>query len=114
MSPQKFSSEERGVLGRGRKSVALVVFLRGVNVGGRKRFQPSVLARELSDFDVVNVGAAGTFVIRKPISQTMVRAGLLRRLPFTTEVMICQSRDVIHLASPGTRSHETSRHDVRR
>jgi len=58
--------------------VALVVFLRGVNVGGHKTFQPSVLARELSDFDVVNVGAAGTFVIRKTISQAMVRAELLR------------------------------------
>ncbi|MBI3694456.1 MAG: hypothetical protein HY238_06415, partial [Acidobacteria bacterium] len=47
--------------------MALVVFMRGVNVGGHKAFQPSVLARELAAFDVVNVGAAGTFVIRKTI-----------------------------------------------
>jgi uncharacterized protein (DUF1697 family) len=42
--------------------MALVVFLRGVNVGGHRTFRPSILARELSDYGVVNVGAAGTFV----------------------------------------------------
>src|SRR4051794_3057989 len=30
------------------RSMALVVFLRGVNVGGHRTFRPSVLARELS------------------------------------------------------------------
>ena len=49
--------------------MALVAFLRGVNVGGHKSFRPSVLAAELADFDVVNIGAAGTFVARKPVSQ---------------------------------------------
>ena len=79
--------------------MALVVFLRGVNVGGHKTFRPSVLARELSDLDVLNVGAAGTFVIRKAISQETVRAELLRKLPFTAEFMICPSRDILALAS---------------
>ena len=46
--------------------MALIVFLRGVNVGGHRTFRPSTLARELSDYDVVSVGAAGTFVVRKP------------------------------------------------
>ena len=46
--------------------MALVVFIRGVNVGGHRTFRPSVLARVLSDYGVVNVGAAGTFVVRKP------------------------------------------------
>jgi hypothetical protein len=46
--------------------MALVVFIRGVNVGGHRTFRPSVLARGLSDYGVVNVGAAGTFVVRKP------------------------------------------------
>ena len=41
-----------------------IVFLRGVNVGGHRTFRPSILARELSDYDVVNVGAAGTFVVQ--------------------------------------------------
>ncbi len=39
--------------------MALVVFLRGVNVGGHRTFRPSLLARALSRYDVVNVGAAG-------------------------------------------------------
>ncbi len=94
--------------------MALVVFLRGVNVGGHKAFRPSVLARELSDFDVVNVGAAGTFVIRKTISEAIVRAELLRRLPFTAEFMICQSRDVIDLASGEPFPTEPSNKDVSR
>ena len=94
--------------------MALVVFLRGVNVGGHKAFQPSALARELADFDVVNVGAAGTFVIRKPISQSMLRAELLRRLPFKAELMICRSRDVIDLASGGPFPDDPPGKDVSR
>jgi hypothetical protein len=64
--------------------MALVVFLRGVNVGGHRTIRPSILAGELSHYDVVNVGAAGTFVIRKPGSRTKFRAELLRKLPFET------------------------------
>ena len=77
--------------------MALVVFLRGVNVGGHRTFRPSVLARELSDYDVVNVGAAGTFVVRKPGSRARVRAALLRKLPFEAEVVLCQGRDLLRL-----------------
>ena len=69
--------------------MALVVFLRGVNVGGHRIFRPSLLANQLSDFDVVNVGAAGTFVVRNRISQARLRAELVKRLPFETEVVIC-------------------------
>ncbi len=55
--------------------MAVVVFLRGVNVGGHRTFRPSLLAKELHDYDVVNVGAAGTFVVRKPgRSQAALRA----------------------------------------
>lgn len=79
--------------------MALVVFLRGVNVGGHRSFRPSLVANELSDLDVVNVGAAGTFVVRKRIGQTRLRAELLRRLPFETEVVICKGEDVLALAS---------------
>ena len=79
--------------------MALVVFLRGVNVGGHRTFRPSLLANELRDFDVVNVGAAGTFVVRKRISQTKLRAELLRRLPFEAEVVICKGGDVLDLTS---------------
>ena len=77
--------------------MALVVFLRGVNIGGHRTFRPSVLARELSDFDVVNVGAAGTFVVRKPGSRTTFRAALLARLLFETKVALCDGRDLLRL-----------------
>lgn len=40
--------------------MAWVVFLRGVNVGGRKRYKPSRLADDLDDLEVTNIGAAGT------------------------------------------------------
>jgi uncharacterized protein (DUF1697 family) len=79
--------------------MALVVFLRGVNVGGYRTFRPSLLAKELSDFDLVNVGAAGTFVVRNRISQATLRAELAKRLPFETEVVICKGADVLELQS---------------
>jgi uncharacterized protein (DUF1697 family) len=77
--------------------MALVVFLRGVNVGGHRRFRPSRLAKELRDYDVVNVGAAGTFIVRKPGARAKFRAELTRKLPFDTEVVLCDGGDLIRL-----------------
>ena len=77
--------------------MALVVFLRGVNVGGHRTFRPSILAKELSDYDVVNVGAAGTFVVRKPGSRAKFRAALLSKLPFATHVVLCDGRDLLRI-----------------
>jgi uncharacterized protein (DUF1697 family) len=77
--------------------MALVVFLRGVNVGGHKTFRPSILARELSDYDVLNVGSAGTFVVRKPGSRAKFRTALLRKLPFEAEIVLCEGRDLMRL-----------------
>src|SRR5438876_3572183 len=67
--------------------MALVVFLRGVNVGGHRTVRPNILAKKLSDYGVVNVGAAGTFVVRKPSPKATFRAALLRKLPFEAEVI---------------------------
>ena len=77
--------------------MALIVFLRGINVGGHRKFRPSILARELSAYDVVNVGAAGTFVVRKPGPRAAFQAELLRKLPFNAEVAICGSTDFMRL-----------------
>ena len=77
--------------------MASVVFFRAVNVGGHQKFQPSVLAKKLANFGVVNVGAAGTLVVRKTVNQATLRAEILRRLPFKPELMICPARDVIAL-----------------
>ncbi len=92
--------------------MALVVFLRGVNVGGHKAFRPSVLARELSDYDVVNVGAAGTFVVRKPRPRAQFRAELLRRMPFETEIALCDGRDLVRLETENPFGAGPSRPDV--
>lgn len=77
--------------------MALVVFLRGINVGGHRTFRPSVLAKKLSDYDVVNVGAAGTFVVRRPGSPAKFREELQRKLPFQAIVVFCEGRDLIRM-----------------
>jgi uncharacterized protein (DUF1697 family) len=92
--------------------MALVVFLRGVNVGGHRTFKPSVLAKELSEYDVVNVGAAGTFVVRKPGARAKFRAELLRRLPFETNVIVCDGRDFLEVDADDPFETEASRSDV--
>jgi len=94
------------------RDMALVVFLRGVNVGGHRTFRPSLLAKGLSDYDVVNVGAAGTFVVRKPGSKTKFRAALLRKLPFEAEVVLCDGRDLIRLEMENPFRAEPSRPEV--
>lgn len=92
--------------------MALIVFLRGINVGGHRTFRPSILAKELSDYDVVNVGAAGTFVVRKPGSRAKFRAELLRRLPFEEEIVICDGRDLVRLETENPFRTEPSRPDT--
>ena len=92
--------------------MALVVFLRGVNVGGHRTFRPSLLAKELSDYGVVNVGAAGTFVVRKPGRRAKFRAELLRTLPFEAEVMICEGRDLIGMEKENPFGAEPSSPDI--
>ena len=94
--------------------MALVVFLRGANVGGHKKFQPSVLAKALADFGLVNVGAAGTFVVRGKIGQASLRAEILRRLPFKAELMICPAREIIDLARGEAFGGDSPEKDVRR
>lgn len=80
-----------------RMSSPLIVFLRGINVGGHRAFRPSVLARELEAHDVVNIGAAGTFVVRRPGPRTKFLATLRRKLPFEAHVAICGAGDLFRL-----------------
>lgn len=77
--------------------MALVVFLRGVNVGGHKTFRPSILAKKLRDHDVVNIGAAGTFIVRKPGPRATFREELRRNLPFEAEIIFCDGSDLLQL-----------------
>jgi uncharacterized protein (DUF1697 family) len=92
--------------------MALVAFLRGINVGGHRRFRPSVLAKALSAYDVVNVGATGTFVVRKPGGRAKFRATLLEQLPFEAEVALCDGRDLIALERENPFGSGSSRADI--
>ncbi len=66
-------------------------------MGGHRSFRPSILARELSHYGLVNLGAAGTFVVRKPGSRAKFRAELLCKLPFEAEVVFCDGRELMRL-----------------
>ena len=81
-------------------------------MGGHRTFRPSILAKELSQYDVVNVGAAGTFIVRKPGSRAKFRAELLRKLPFDAEVVLCDGRDLIRLETENPFGTESSGQDI--
>jgi uncharacterized protein (DUF1697 family) len=93
--------------------MALVVFLRGVNVGRNKRFQPAALARALP-FEAVNVGAAGTFVVRTSGSPAALASEVLRRLPFEAEVMVCRGSEVAALAGEPVFADDATPPDAQR
>ena len=77
--------------------MASVVFLRAVNVGGTNRCRPAELVKQLKKFDLVNIGAVGTFVARKNVSEPVLRAALARKLPFKCEIMICPAKAIVDL-----------------
>jgi uncharacterized protein (DUF1697 family) len=86
-----------------------LVFLRGANVGGHRKFRPSLLARELSHLGVSSVGAAGTFVVRGALGGSALRALIQKKLPFEPEVLICPARELLGLTRPdpfGDKPHE--------
>src|SRR5436190_92932 len=56
-----------------------VVFLRGVNVGKAKRCQPAVIASQLSELGVINIGAVGTFVVREDLREATLRSAIENR-----------------------------------
>src|SRR5262245_10267902 len=77
--------------------MALVVLLRGVNIGGHRTLRPSELAGQLSHLAARSIGATGSFVIRKRVSPARLRAEFARRLPFETEIVICEGSEVERL-----------------
>ena len=94
--------------------MALVVFLRGANVGGHRKFKPAALAKEMAKLGVVSLGAAGTFVVKKPVSAAALRAELVRRLPFETEIMICPASEILALEKKDPFSDPPAGQDVRK
>jgi uncharacterized protein (DUF1697 family) len=91
-----------------------VVFLRAVNVGGTNRCQPALIAKQLARFDIVNIGAVGTFVVREDVAESALRAAIAKKLPFKCEIMICPARDITKLASKDPFSGQPSGPEITR
>jgi uncharacterized protein (DUF1697 family) len=92
--------------------VALVVLLKGVNVGGHRTFRPRILADQLRHLGAVSLGAAGTFVIREQVSRAELTAEIARRLPFEAQIMICNGDDVLLLTENDPFASLASRPDI--
>jgi uncharacterized protein (DUF1697 family) len=90
------------------------VFLRAVNVGGANRCRPAAIAKKLSKFGVVNVGAVGTFVVRENVSKSVLHSAIAKKLPFKCEIMICPAREIIKLASKNPFVRQPSGPDITR
>ena len=91
-----------------------VVFLRAVNVGGGNLCRPALLAKQLSKFGVVNIGAVGTFAVRENVSEPTLRNAIAKKLPFKCEIMICPARDIIELVSADPFAEHASEPDITR
>ena len=88
------------------------MFLRGLNVGGHRAFRPAVLARQLQQFGAVNIGAAGTFVIRQRVSRAQLCAEIERRLPFDVRIAVCHAEQILKLLSTDVFAHRPVRPDI--
>src|SRR5215467_7736605 len=91
-----------------------VVFLRAVNVGGTNRCRPAQIAKQLSKFGVVNIGAVGTFVVRENVSESALRAAIAKKLPFKCEIMIVPAKEVVDLARKDPFAEQPSGADITR
>jgi hypothetical protein len=45
----------------------------------------------------VNIGAAGTLVIRRPVSRAALKAEIAHRLPFGAHIVVCDGREIRRL-----------------
>src|SRR5438876_7459776 len=88
--------------------MAHVAFLRAVNVGKANRCQPAVIAKQLTKFGVINVGAVGTFVVGEDVSESALRPAIAKKLPFKCEIMICPAHDITKLAAKDPFSRQPS------
>jgi uncharacterized protein (DUF1697 family) len=84
-----------------------VVFLRAVNVGGTNRCQPALIAKQLARFDIVNIGAVGTFVVGENVSEAALRVAFARKLPFKCDIMICHAKQILDLSKGNPFKGET-------
>lgn len=60
-------------------------------------FRPAELVAALKRLDVVNIGAAGTFVVRSSVGAAAIRQAFLDEMPFAPTMAVRPGRDVIAL-----------------
>jgi uncharacterized protein (DUF1697 family) len=92
--------------------MALIVFLKGINVGGHRRFKPTVIAKQMKHLNIVNIGAAGTFVVRQRVSRANLRVEIMRRLPFNVDIFICTGSEILQLISKDPFGGDTFGQDI--
>ena len=93
--------------------MSLVVFMRAVNVGGHKVFRPSAFVDEIAHLNSINVGAAGTIVIRRSLTEKAARDEFNKRLQFEAKLFICNGRDILALIKSDPFSETESTTEIR-
>ncbi len=93
-------------------SMALIIFFRGINVGDTGYSSERARQRTGDIYDAVNVGAAGTLVIRKPGSRAKFLTELRRKIPFEATIAFCDATDLIRLEMDNPFGVETPPADV--
>lgn len=78
--------------------MAFVVFLRGVNVGG-KTFKPTETAKALAPLDATSLGAAGTFIVRGRTTPSALAKRFQESLPFEADVLVRPADEVAALVA---------------
>jgi hypothetical protein len=73
--------------------MASVVLLRGANLGSR-RFSPKAVEAELRDLDAVSIGAAGTFVVRRPPARSTLLERIEAAVPFDPQAILVTGAQV--------------------
>jgi len=73
-----------------------------------------MIASQLSKLGVINIGAVGTFVVRKDVSESTLRPAIAKKLPFKCEIMICAARDIIKLATKNPFAEQPSGPNITR
>jgi hypothetical protein len=66
----------------------------------------------LKHLGAINIGAAGTLVIRHPMTRAQARAEVARILPFVAEIVVCQGREILNLLSQDPFRGQSVRPDV--
>jgi uncharacterized protein (DUF1697 family) len=92
--------------------VKSVVFLRAVNVGKANRCRPAAIAKKLAKFGIVNIGAVGTFVVHKTVSEATLRSAIAKQLPFKVEMMIVPASDILKLTAQDPFAGQPSGPDI--